>query len=328
MDLFMKFYFAPMEGITGYIYRNVHHSLFPGIDKYFMPFAVANQTYTFKNKEKKDMAVENNRELYAVPQLLANKSEEFIWAAKEIQSLGYQEINLNLGCPAATVVSKKKGSGFLAYPDELDAFLDRVFEGLEWSGLSLSIKTRLGKDHVDDAGRLVEIYNRYPLSELIVHPRSQKDLYKGVPHMDVFADVVRECRHVISFNGNIFSKKDYEAFIQAFPPEKYPQIRSVMLGRGLIANPALAREICEDQPLTHAEMDRYQQALYRAYRSTPLGENNTLHRMKELWYYMGDIFPEGERAVRKIRKAKSDEEYENAVRNLFAGYEIGGAFKG
>ncbi|MGN0294196.1 MAG: tRNA dihydrouridine synthase, partial [Lachnospiraceae bacterium] len=307
-DIHMKFYFAPMEGVTAYIYRNVHHAFFPGTDKYFTPFVVANRTYKFKTREKKDVAPENNQGLYIVPQIMSNKAEEFLWAAGELKKLGYEEINLNLGCPAATVVSKKKGSGFLAYPDELDAFLEAVFTGLEGQGMRVSVKTRLGKERVEEADRLMEIYNRYPLHELIIHPRVQKDFYKNEPHMDAFAKAVQDSRHPVCYNGNLFSREDYEWFTGHFP-----EIQAVMLGRGLIADPALVRELQGGTCLEREELNRFHSAVFAAYRNTDLGEANTLFKMKELWAYMGQLFGEEERMVRKIRKAGNETDYLNAV---------------
>lgn len=319
----MKFYFAPMEGVTGYIYRNTHHIHFPGIDKYFTPFLVANQTYHFKSKEILDVAPENNQGMVVVPQIMANKAEEFVWAALELKKLGYEEINLNLGCPAATVVSKKKGAGFLAYPDELDFFLDTVFSRLEGQGMKVSVKTRLGKEQVDEAGRLMEIYNRYPLHELIIHPRVQKDFYKNQPRMEAFAEAVGVCRHPVCYNGNLFSGEDYKQFISSFP-----DIQAVMLGRGLIANPGLVRELQENSPLKQEELQRFHSAVYGAYRKTALGEMNTLFKMKELWAYMGQMFADGERPVRKIRKARNGSEYTAAVEKLFSSCEMNGKYHG
>lgn len=319
----MKFYFAPMEGVTGYIYRNVHHTFFPGMDKYFTPFVVANQTYKFKTREKRDVAPDNNQRLYIVPQIMSNKAEEFLWAAGELKKLGYEEINLNLGCPAATVVSKKKGSGFLAYPDELDAFLEAVFTGLEGQGMRVSIKTRLGRERVEEADRLMEIYNRYPLHELIIHPRVQKDFYKNEPHMDAFAKVVQDSRHPVCYNGNLFSREDYEWFTGHFP-----EIQAVMLGRGLIADPALVRELRGGACLKREELRRFHSAVFTAYRNTDLGEVNTLFKMKELWSYMGQLFGEEERLIRKVRKAGNETDYLNAVQNLFASCEMNGSYRG
>lgn len=321
--MLMNYYFAPMEGVTGYCYRNVHREFFPGIDKYFTPFVVANQTYKFKTKEKQDVAPEHNQGLYVVPQIMANKAEEFLWAAKELNKLGYKEINLNLGCPAATVVSKKKGSGFLAYPEELDAFLDAVFSGLEGWGIRLSVKTRLGKEQVEETGRLMEIYNQYPLYELIIHPRVQKDFYKNEPHMEAFRTAAEVSNAPVCYNGNLFCCADYRQFVQEFP-----QISAVMLGRGLIANPALVRELQGGSKLSREELQAFHDAVYRTYLATDLGPVNTLFKMKELWSYMGQMFSEGERDVRKIRKAKNRSEYENAVRKLFTDWEPNGGYRG
>ncbi|MCI6733333.1 MAG: tRNA-dihydrouridine synthase family protein [Lachnospiraceae bacterium] len=309
----MKFYFAPMEGITGYVYRNVHREHFPGMDKYYMPFAVANQTLHFKKKEKKDFAPENNSGICVVPQLMANKADEFLWAVKEIHQLGYKEINLNLGCPAATVVSKKKGSGFLAYPEELDGFLQQIFEGIEGSGIDVSIKTRLGKEDMRDAIRLMEIYNRYPISELIIHPRCQKDFYKKDPDMDVFEEVLAVTVHKVCYNGNIFTAEDLAQFT-----ERFPQIGAVMCGRGLLANPALVRQLQGGEALKPEELKQFQYEVARSYRVHELSEIDVMHRMKELWFYMGKLFPDEERMVRNIRKAKHEKDYAIAVDRLFA----------
>jgi tRNA-dihydrouridine synthase len=313
----MQFYFAPMEGVTGYIYRNIHHCFFSGIDKYFTPFVVANQTYKFKTREKKDIAVENNRGLYVVPQIMSNKAPEFLWAAQELIERGYTEINLNLGCPAATVVNKKKGSGFLAYPEELDAFLNEIFQGLKNQTVKLSVKTRLGKEEPEEFKHLLKIYHQYPISELIVHPRVQKDFYKNKPNWQAFKEILTESTIPVCYNGNLFSKEDYAGFTQTFP-----QVESVMLGRGLIANPALLREIQGGQAMKKEELFAFQQAVYDAYFETDLSDNNTLFKMKELWAYMGELFTDGERYIKKIRKAKNRKEYEAALHALFSECEL------
>ena len=110
----MEFYFAPMEGITGYIYRNAHQKFFPGMDKYFTPFLSPNENRALNPKEKKDILREHNIDLYVTPQILTNRADFFLRAARELkEEYGYEEVNLNLGCPSGTVVSKGKGAGFL-----------------------------------------------------------------------------------------------------------------------------------------------------------------------------------------------------------------------
>ena len=168
----MKYYFAPMEGITGYIYRQVHHQFFPGIDKYFTPFLTPGSKKLMTPKELRDILPDNNEGYHLVPQILTNQAQDFIRLAEELREYGYEEVNLNLGCPSGTVTAKKKGSGFLEFPAQLEKFLDEVFENLD---MKISVKTRIGKDEPEEFTELLRIYNRFPLEELIVHPRIQSD---------------------------------------------------------------------------------------------------------------------------------------------------------
>ena len=142
----MKYYMAPMEGITGYIFRNACHKYLYHMDKYFTPFITPTQTRKFKTREVEDVLPEHNQDMYVVPQILTNKADDFIWAARELEKMGYREINLNLGCPSGTVVAKKKGSGFLADQEQLDIFFGQVFSQLD---MKISVKTRIGKDSPD-----------------------------------------------------------------------------------------------------------------------------------------------------------------------------------
>ena len=231
----MKFYLAPMEGITGHIYRNSYEKYFHNIDKYFTPFIVPNQSVSLKTKELKDLLPQNNKGLNIVPQILTNDAEGFILTANKLKQLGYEEINLNLGCPAGTVVSKKRGSGFLAYPEELDKFLDEIYK---IDNMKISIKTRLGKERADEFYKLIEIYNKYPLEELIIHPRTREDFYGNTPNLEVFKDALKLSKHSICYNGDIFTLNSYNKIINEFP-----EVNKVMLGRGILANPGLIGEI-------------------------------------------------------------------------------------
>ena len=174
----MKIYLAPLEGITGYTYRRALYNCFGGFDKYFIPFILPNQKGHLSTREKKDIMPENNEGMYAVPQILTKNAEDFIQTAETLQEYGYNEVNLNLGCPSKTVVTKGRGAGFLDRPDELDKFLDEIFRKCD---MKISIKTRLGMDDPEEFEDLLTIYNKYPLEELIVHARVQKDYYKNTP---------------------------------------------------------------------------------------------------------------------------------------------------
>ena len=167
----MKIYLAPLEGITGWIFRSAVHECFGGFDKYFVPFIKPNQMGHFSAREKKDILPDHNRGMYTVPQILTNRAEDFLRTAKKLEEYGYSEVNLNLGCPSKTVVTKGRGSGFLAYPEQLERFLDEIFDKC---GIRISVKTRLGMDDPREFERLLTIYIRYPMEELIIHPRVQR----------------------------------------------------------------------------------------------------------------------------------------------------------
>ncbi|SHO43274.1 tRNA dihydrouridine synthase [Anaerocolumna xylanovorans] len=310
----MKFYFAPLEGITGYIYRSAHNTCFGKADKYFSPFITTNQDDAFKNRDIKDIMPENNKNMVLVPQLLTNNSGGFISAAKKIKQLGYEEINLNLGCPSGTVVAKHKGSGFLALREELDKFLEEIFTD---PVMEISIKTRIGKDQPEEFYELLSIYNKYPLKELIIHPRVQKDFYKNKPNREIFKEALTLSKNPICYNGDIFTLKDYQEFT-----EEFPEVETVMLGRGLLANPGLISLITENKQLKKETLREFHDNLYENYRKILFGDRNILFKMKEIWIYLAALFTEHEKYLKKIKKSERLKDYEEAVNRLFAEQEI------
>lgn len=305
----MKYYLAPLEGITSYVYRNAYHQYFHPMDKYFTPFIVPHKEKKFSTREKKELTPENNQGLFVVPQLLTNNAEDFLKTAKDITAYGYKEINLNLGCPSGTVVSKKKGSGFLAFPDELDAFLYEIFEKAEFD---ISIKTRIGKENPEEFYRLLEIYNKYQMKELIIHPRVQKDMYKNVPNWDMYELAYRESNNPICYNGDIFSLEKYKEF-----QERFPQTKKIMLGRGIIANPALVNQIEQEDGDLRAKLRGFHDKVYEEYQQISSGDKNVLFKMKELWFYMGNQFVGSEKLMKKIKKSEKLKDYESVIEVLF-----------
>lgn len=343
----MKVYFAPMEGITGYLYRNIHHRFYGNIDEYYTPFIVPNQTRRLTSREMNDILPEHNQGITVVPQILTNRADDFVWAARKAQALGYQTVNLNLGCPSGTVYAKGRGAGFLAYPDELDRFLETVSAELEKLGIRLSVKTRIGVESSDEFGRILKIFNQYPLEKLIIHPRVRTDYYRNHPHMEVFQTAVQESVNPVCYNGDIFSVHDFSLFCEAFP-----ETDAVMLGRGLLTNPALAEMIQENSKiqknsrqqesletqerselqahLRAQKLRQFHDALLDGYRQVISGDRNVLFKMKELWFYLAYAFVDGEKLVKKIRKAGNMETYKEAVDRLFAERRLdeNGAFPG
>ena len=310
----MKYYLAPMEGITGHIYRNAYEKYFHNIDKYFTPFIVPNESLSLKTKELRDMLPENNEGLNIVPQILTNNAEGFVLTANKLKQLGYEEINLNLGCPAGTVVSKKRGSGFLAYPEELDRFLDEIYK---INDMKISIKTRLGKERADEFYKLIEIYNKYPLEELIIHPRTREDFYGNTPNLEIFKESLKLSKHSICYNGDIFTVDNYNKIVKEFP-----QVDKIMIGRGILANPGLIDEIKENKFITKEILKQFHDEIFENYTILLKEDKNAMYRMKELWGYMSHIFTNNKKYYKKIKKAQKAIDYKVAVDSLFAEQEI------
>ena len=310
----MKYYLAPMEGITGHIYRNAYEKYFHNIDKYFTPFIVPNQSLSLKTKELRDLLPENNEGLNVVPQILTNDAEGFILTANKLKQLGYNEINLNLGCPAGTVVSKKRGSGFLAYPEELDKFLDEIYKIKD---MKISIKTRLGKEIPEEFYNLIEIYNKYPLEELIIHPRTREDFYGNTPNLKMFKESLSLSKHSICYNGDIFTTKNYCEIVKDFPG-----IDKVMLGRGVLANPGLIGEIKDNKFISKEILKEFHDEIFENYTILLNEDKNAMYRMKELWGYMSHIFTDNKKYYKKIKKAQKAKDYREAVSRLFEEQEI------
>ena len=196
----MRRYMAPMEGITTWLFRGEHHRMFGGADRYYMPFFSPTAEHLITARERRDLDPAHNEGVVAVPQIMTRRAEDFLWAAGELAALGYREVNLNLGCPSGTVAAKGKGAGFLAHPEELDAFFDRVFSGA--SPVRISVKTRLGVREPEEFGRLLEVYNRYPIAELIVHARVQRDFYRLPVRTEAFASALEGSRIPVCCNGD------------------------------------------------------------------------------------------------------------------------------
>ena len=297
-----------MEGITGHVFRRVHAEVFGALDKYYTPFLAPPRVgKRFGGKAAREIDPGNNRGLNVVPQLLTRNADEFVWAAGLLADMGYAEVNLNLGCPSGTVVSKGKGSGFLRNLDDLEVFLADVCER---SPLPVSVKTRLGLVDDDEFERVLDLYCGMPLAELIVHPRVQKDRYTGAPRQDRYGEALERAPFSVAYNGDIFSTADMEALVTT-----YPATCHVMLGRGLLANPALARMIGGGAAATSAELRAFHDKLYGAYVDEMGG--NAVFRMKEWWFYAKCAFADPATVHRIVRKTRKIDEYEAAVDRVF-----------
>ena len=301
--------FAPLEGITGAAFRRLHQQYFGGVDRYYTPFLSPTKEHRFTPREQREFYPEHNQGVSVVPQILTKVSEDFLWAAEELHAMGYGEVNLNVGCPSGTVTAKGKGAGMLADLQALERFLDAVYET---SPCPISIKTRLGLEDPEEFGPVLELYNRYPISELIIHPRVRKDLYRHPVRPEAFERALANSKNPVSYNGSIVTPEDYRACT-----DQYPGIKSVMIGQGLISDPFLAGRIRSGAKSSREVLKAFHDELLQTYAVQFDSRINAAKRMKDLWFYLIRLFADSERHGKKILKARNAEEYELAVAAVF-----------
>ena len=300
----MRYYFAPMEGLTDSIYRRLHHKYFPGVDRYYMPFLSPTIHRQLTHKEDRELPLADSVPFAAVPQVLTKVPEDFLWAAEVCRDRGYDEVNLNIGCPSGTVVSKGKGSGMLRDAAALDKFLEAVFAA---SPLPISVKTRLGLEKREEFPAILEVLNRYPIKELTIHPRVRKQFYDGTVDMEMFDYAVRNSVNPLCYNGDILSPEQ-AAVLQ----ETYPQIQSVMIGRGLIADPGMLSGGTDK-----AALEGFMNELMAVYEVEFGGSRNAIFRLKENWGFLHSRFEGCDKLWKRLRKTTDAAEFKSISAEIF-----------
>ena len=301
----MRYYFAPMEGITDSIYRRIHHKYFGGVDRYFMPFLSPTIHRQLTHKEDRELPLADSVPFDAVPQVLTKVPEDFLWAATVCRDRGYDEVNLNVGCPSGTVISKGKGSGMLRDPAALDAFLEAIFQS---TPLPISVKTRLGLENPEEFPALLDIFNRYPIRELTIHPRVRKQFYDGSVHMDLFDHAVRHSQNSLCYNGDLNSLSQIAELAQ-----QYPGLESVMLGRGLVGDPGMLTPGGTDVNI----LEQFHNELLDAYTDAFGGGRNAMFRLKENWHMLIVHFDGSEKLWKRLRKTTDLSEFKDITAQIF-----------
>ena len=301
----MQYYFAPMEGLTDSVYRRLHHTYFPGVDRYYMPFISPTMHRALTNREARELPPADSVPFTAIPQVLTKVPEDFLWAAGQCADLGYTEVNLNLGCPSGTVVSKGKGSGMLADPDSLDRFLDAIFSD---APIAVSVKSRLGLADPQEFPRLLEVYNRYPIVELTLHPRARKAFYSGSVNMEMFAYCAENSKNPVCYNGDLCNAADIQQIAARFP-----RVASVMIGRGLIGDPGML----SPGGTTTETLKQLFGALLEEYLVLFGGSRNAMFRLKEHWSFLIHRFEGSEKLGKRLRKTTDLTEYRAITHEIF-----------
>ena len=308
----MNYYAAPMEGLTDRIWRQVHQKWFGAADApmcYYAPFLSPPENRVLIPKKMAELAPEANAGTVVIPQLLARDGELAAWMIGEVRKLGYTEVNLNFGCPSGTVTAKGKGAGMLRDPARLDAFLDAVFSAVEGP---VSVKTRIGVQNPEEFAALLDIYNRDPICELTIHPRVMKQLYRGQADRAAFAAALPECRMPVCYNGDVTTPEELHAL-----EAEFPQLSGIMVGRGLIADPALFRRARGGAPASREELRGYCDDLYHGYTEAFGAASCAVSRMKAHWFYLIHRFEGADPLEKPLRKAREGWEYETVVNQIF-----------
>lgn len=306
----MRLDFAPMEGLTTSLFRQLHHEYFPGVDRYYIPFISPTKEHKFTAKDLREISPEYNEGISAIPQLLSKVSDDVIWAVWKLQRMGYTEVNLNLGCPSGTVAAKKKGSGMLSDLQALDEYLYGIFAGVS---CAISVKTRLGVENPEEFDAILEIYNRYPIHELIIHPRVRKDYYKHPVRIEDFEKALQKSRNPVCFNGSIVTAQDF------FECEtRFPEVHSIMIGQGLVADPFLAGKIRHGTSSDAKTLREFHDRLFDGYTERFGDRNNAIRRMKEFWFYLIRSFSDSDSYGKDLLKARDVDTYKQVVSSVFS----------
>ena len=308
----MNYYVAPMEGLTDRVWRQAHQKWFGWAGapaKYYAPFLSPPENRVLIKKKMAELAPEANPGAPVVPQLLAKDGALAAWMVGQLRQLGYTEVNLNFGCPSGTVTAKGKGSGMLRDLDKLDAFLAALFAEAEGP---LTVKTRLGVEKPEEFAAVLEVYNRYPIAELTIHPRVMRQQYRGIADREAFAKALPECKMPVCYNGDLTTVEQLQALEADFPA-----VQSLMVGRGIIADPALFRQALGGPTATKEELRGYLDDLYHGYTALFGSAGCAISRMKGHWFYLIHRFEGSERLEKQLRKLREPWEYETVVNQIF-----------
>lgn len=301
----MQYYFAPLEGLTDSTYRRLHNQYFPGLDRYYTPFFSPAAHRSLTAREQRELPPADTLGYKSVPQLLTKNPDDFIWMAEQCANLGYDEVNLNLGCPSGTVTAKGKGAGLLRQTDVLDEFLNNIFKK---TPVPISIKTRIGFQQPEEFPAILDIFNRYPIRQLIIHPRVRNAFYKGAIDFNIFTYALQNSKAPVCYNGNLCTAEDISSLMAT-----YPNIGALMLGRGLIGDPGMLSPKGTDRKT----LQEFHDHLLEEYLVLFGGSRNAMFRLKENWSYLICKFEDPAKLGKQIRKTTDIQEYRDITREIF-----------
>jgi len=304
-------YLAPLQGFTDFVYRKAYAQVFTGVDAYFIPY-ISMKNDLVLSKYRKEIILSNNPQQRVVPQVLAENSSEMLFMTDHLMDIGYSEINLNMGCPYPMVSNRGKGSGLLPFPEKLETILTSYFEK---SSLELSVKLRVGLHSSEEIKQLIPVLNKFPLKEVILHPRIAKQLYSGTIMDDAFQFAQQNLKHKLVFNGDINTVSDFQN-----RNKQFPDIQTWMIGRGILMNPFLSAEINQIEIPVNVRREKlrdFHRLMLESYLGIMDNEGNALNKLKQFWIYFSYNFPIQTKAFKQIKKSNSMHKYKAEVEKLF-----------
>jgi len=306
-------YLAPLQGMTDRIYRNLFPVYFKGVDLAIAPFIPSVKKIKPESNLLREFHPDKNTGIPSIPQIMSSNPDDFSTLANALYDIGHSSVNWNLGCPFPMVVRKGRGAGMLCYPDRIESFLENAMSALK---PKLSIKLRIGCKYPDDTLKLIPIFNRFPLEELIIHPRTGIQMYEGEVDLDMFEQCLNLSKHRVVYNGDIDSSEKLEML-----SKRFKSVDRWMIGRGLLGNPFLAEKIkYHTEKPSHEKikiMRAFHDQLFAEYLEILSGPSHITNKMKEIWTYMGNFFENGQKMRKRINKTHHRDNYIDVVNKVF-----------
>ena len=305
-------YQAPLQGFTDFTFRKTLNEVFGGVTKHFIPYLSYGKGREIKRSQLKEIFPENNVGIPAVPQVLFSDSQELFELIHILLDNGYQEINLNLGCPYPMATNRGRGAAWLEKPQALDEILGQVYE--KGFPSKFSVKLRAGMTDTDHIASIFEVLNRYPLEEVIYHTRTASQMYDGKANPDLFAQALQIVKHPMVYNGDIFSLEDLHGLKKLLPEQ-----HSWMTGRGLLMDPSLASRLTGsviEESILKKKRKEFHDQIFQHYSERLQGSGHLLAKMNQFWIYFSQSFENPHKAMKMVKKAGSLIKYNAAVAEI------------
>lgn len=312
MTMEHRYFLAPLQGFTDFVFRNCYHQIFGDLDCYFIPYISIWKAGQIRKSQLRDLRPKNNEGLPVVPQILCASVDEARFLAEQVKAFDYSRVNLNLGCPYPMATNRGRGSALLEKPDEVKRILDTLYNEFD---LTVSVKFRAGMTDNKQAFQLIEILRNYPLETITFHPRTADQLYKGEADRELFVAFARELQKPLVYNGDILTSSDLQAIQSQFPDQ-----RDWMIGRGILSNPLLVRELrgieTDEQEAKRLKRE-FHDLIFETIQAEYPDKGQQLMKMKGFWSYFAQSFTNPHKAFKAVKKSSSISKFEQTFPLVF-----------